>query len=606
MEQLINHLSSKIEQLNLIANEIGLPDQSKQEKTEEFLKAIEQYANDQCLVLEKEKQDILKDTENAKRSILNYKQLMGEYTPNVSMGNSKKPLKDQLQDLQKELTEVKEVYNTKLAYVEDCVLGGFVNTNLIESTEIDVSPLTVNSLEEELKRAEYEYTNRKAIIDDSTEEICITTATLGIESAHGLDTLVKNYKKETNLDDRIELGNMLLSETNMNLIADRVGEVTQTSLREMKGLAESKKEELVRQLKYIWDTLQVPEDECENFLMSNRGLTKEEFKNYEQELAKLLVLKQERIGEFIDKVRGQIATLWDKLHYSNEQRQQFHPAYSKLVDDSLLLAHEKEVSRLQLEFEDSKYVLDRYEKYMQLKQEMEDFQATTRDPNRLFGKGQRDPGRLLREEKFRKRIDRELPKLRMELEGSLLEYEALKGRPFIIDGKTYLDVIYEEKEEAAQQKLLINAPRTPRRDTAPRKPLTSPRVTSNKYHMFNTPQLNRTRHYHITNEFLTPSKENKSMNMMHRVRDKSIRKRPQKPIRRGHFGSDDEDENEAEEVERLLHSQNNIIKTSQKKQALTVKQKQTDNGFESDDNLGVNLDIFDDGPDLSDMSDIDS
>jgi hypothetical protein len=28
--------------------------------------------------------------------------------------------------------------------------------------------------------------------------------------------------------------------------------------------------------------------------------------------------------------------------------------------------------------------------------------------------------------------------------------------------------------------------------------------------------------------------------------------------------------------------------------------------FESDDNLGVNLDIFDDGPDFSDMSDIDS
>lgn len=28
--------------------------------------------------------------------------------------------------------------------------------------------------------------------------------------------------------------------------------------------------------------------------------------------------------------------------------------------------------------------------------------------------------------------------------------------------------------------------------------------------------------------------------------------------------------------------------------------------FDSDDNLAVNLDIFDDGPDLSDMSDIDS
>jgi hypothetical protein len=36
------------------------------------------------------------------------------------------------------------------------------------------------------------------------------------------------------------------------------------------------------------------------------------------------------------------------------------------------------------------------------------------DPNRLFGKGQRDPGRLLREEKFRRRIARELPKVRAQ------------------------------------------------------------------------------------------------------------------------------------------------------------------------------------------------
>lgn len=38
-------------------------------------------------------------------------------------------------------------------------------------------------------------------------------------------------------------------------------------------------------------------------------------------------------------------------------------------------------------------------------------QASMSDPNRLFGKGQRDPGRLLREEKFRRRIAREMPKV---------------------------------------------------------------------------------------------------------------------------------------------------------------------------------------------------
>lgn len=90
---------------------------------------------------------------------------------------------------------------------------------------------------------------------------------------------------------------------------------------------------------------------------------------------------------------------------------------------------------------------------MKLKKEVEEFEATTRDPNRLFSKGQRDPGRLLREEKFRKRISRELPKVIKELEGSLLEYEAMKGRPFLVHGRPYYDVIYEEEHAQENQKV---------------------------------------------------------------------------------------------------------------------------------------------------------
>lgn len=82
------------------------------------------------------------------------------------------------------------------------------------------------------------------------------------------------------------------------------------------------------------------------------------------------------------------------------------------MDDKILMVYEEEISRLRLELEDSKYIIERIQKYMQLKKEIEEFQDSTKDPNRLFGKGQRDPGRLLREEKFRKRMDRELPKVR--------------------------------------------------------------------------------------------------------------------------------------------------------------------------------------------------
>lgn len=117
MDQLINHLNNQIEQLNLITSEIGLPDDSKQERVQHFLKAIEQFASDQCALLEKEKENIIKETESTYRSILSYKQLMGEYVPNTLAFDSDTPLKNKLQNLQQEFTQVKEVTESQHAFL---------------------------------------------------------------------------------------------------------------------------------------------------------------------------------------------------------------------------------------------------------------------------------------------------------------------------------------------------------------------------------------------------------------------------------------------------------------------------------------------------------
>ncbi|RCH99279.1 hypothetical protein CU097_015228 [Rhizopus azygosporus] len=525
---------------------------------------------------------------------------MGEYAASTAVIDRNKSLRDNLQELQDELIKVKERYNESLIYVQELhkqlkalhtALGGFVNINLIATTEVDVSSLAVNSLEDELQHAEQEYARRKAIVDDTATEICNILVTLGIDSLNNkADKLVMQYHQETNPDKKIELCNNLVSEESIYYLTERIAQ-----LKETQRQVEDRKEELTQKLKHLWDRLRIDPEECEVFLMANRGLTQEEIQNYEMELKRLLKIRQERIGDFIERAREELVSLWDQLYYTEDQRRQFHPAYSDETTDEILEAHESEISRLRLEVEDSKYILDRIEKYMKLKQEIEEFEASTRDPNRLFGKGQRDPGRLLREEKFRKRVERELPKISKELEGSLLEYEALKNRPFMVYGKPYLETIYDNKE--AQQKAI--APRTPKRDTMPRKPFTSPRATTNKYAMFNTPQFNRTRSFQAVTE--TP-KMDTSISILHRVRERNIRKRPQKPIRRGHFGSDDDDEEEEEEKAFTSFKS----QTTHMNKQLPLKRKHMEPEFDSDDNLAVNLDIFDDGPDLSDMSDIDS
>lgn len=212
----------------------------------------------------------------------------------------------------------------------------------------------------------------------------------------------------------------------------------------MKQHIESRKEQITASIKHLWHRLNIEDETCEKFLMENRGLTRQELQNYEDEHNRLLVLKQDRVGDFIQTAREELKALWDQLYYSESQREEFQPAFTDDLTDSVLEAHEDEISKLQLQVEDSAYILERIQKHMKLKNEVQEFEATTRDPNRLFSKGQRDPGRLLREEKFRKRISRELPKVTKELEGSLLEYEAMKGHAFLVNGKPYFDVIYEQ------------------------------------------------------------------------------------------------------------------------------------------------------------------
>jgi hypothetical protein len=159
------------------------------------------------------------------------------------------------------------------------------------------------------------------------------------------------------------------------------------------------------------------------------------------------------VGDFIIGAREELSVLWDQLYFTEEQKKEFSPAYSDILTDTILEAHETEISRLQLECEEQKYILERVEKYMRLRTEVSEFEASTKDPNRLFSsKGnQRDPGRLLREEKFRKRISRELPKTTKELEGALAEFESIKGRPFFVYGQPYLQVIKNNKESSSQE-----------------------------------------------------------------------------------------------------------------------------------------------------------
>lgn len=606
IKDLTDELEKQLKRLTLIHTEIGYEENLKHEKRIELFSSVGSFIVDQVDKAELEKERIIQDTQSAHNSIVSFKRLMGEFAPNKIVFDESKSLKSNLADLQKQVKEVEERYNTRLVNVKELYvqledfkvsLGDFVNTSRLMTTEIDVSSLAVNALEEEIQRCEIEYVNRKESVEDGVKQICNMMVVLGIKPENEQDILIDRYYHETLPNNKMALCNQLVSDTSLRYIATRISQLDQ-----QKQEVEFRKEEITQSLKHLWRRLHVEPQQCEIFLMSNRGLTKQELEHYEAELSRLLVLKQERVGDFIQTAREELTALWDQLYYSDSQRRQFQPAFTKEYSDTILEAHENEVSRLQLETEDSKNILELIEKHMKLKKEIEEFEATTRDPNRLFGKGQRDPGRLLREEKFRKRIARELPKVTKELEGFLLEYEAMKGHPFLVYGKSYFDVIYQENNSQENQKPQqtenekpMVAPKTPNRGIEPRKPVTSPRAVRTVRHMFNTPQSHRVKSLHLTT--MESPKIDNSVSVLHRVRENNIKKhKQQKVIKRGHIFDDDDDEESEEDTTDSIP----LVKQHPRKRLAVSRTQQSD----SDDNL--DLGIFDDGPDLSDMSEIDA
>lgn len=79
--------------------------------------------------------------------------------------------------------------------------------------------------------------------------------------------------------------------------------------------------------------------------------------------------------------------------------------------EELLSIHEDEVRRLKEEKRMKAPLLAGINKYFEICEEQKELAAAASDQSRLTGRGPRDPGRLLREEKMRKRVQKEKPRV---------------------------------------------------------------------------------------------------------------------------------------------------------------------------------------------------
>ena len=315
----------------------------------------------------------------------------------------------------------------------------------------DISPAYVDKLDDEFTRVYEEYTRRKSTVKALSENIIQLWAELGTPQAQTDGAIVKYYR-----DAPEQLGLHEEDISRLRAKKDKLADEKKNRERRLKDLKIS--------VEALWNKLGVPESEQKAFTNANRGCGVRQINEFQDELARLNELKHENLHVFVEDARCQLQELWDALYFSEDEMLEFTPAFSDVYSDALLEAHERELARLEALKEQRAPILALVDKHRSLVTEQKELQSSANDASRLMMRGQkgqkRDPGKLLREEKMRKRIARELPKVSAELQKALDRWEDEWGRPFLVHGERYLDTLEEENRPApsARSKTPANQP----------------------------------------------------------------------------------------------------------------------------------------------------
>ncbi|OTA61863.1 hypothetical protein K449DRAFT_55218 [Hypoxylon sp. EC38] len=455
---LSQQVNTIIGQLHGLFDEIGVASHDRESREAELFTALSETLNNQVKQVTAEKKDMV---EEAQRIITTIRQMEASLDGGRSQhGYSAEddnlrvtyPLTRCLTVLREKHMQISKLHRERFEQVKKLVQALESYSSHLEPTFVkialpptgpnqsipptfDLSPTYVNKLDDEFTRVYEEYTRRVSTVKSLSEHIIQLWAELGTPQAQTDGAIVKYYR-----DAPEQLG---LHEEDLARLRNK-----RDKLADEKKNREKRLRDLKTSVEALWDKLGVEESERKAFLNGNRGCGVRQINEFEDELARLNELKRQNLHLFVEDARCKLQELWDALYFSEDEMLEFTPAFSDVYSDALLEAHEREIARLEALREQRAPALALVERHRTLVHDRDELAASSQDASRLMMRGQkgerRDPGKLLREEKMRKRIAKELPKVAADLAKLLEKWEDEYGRPFLVHGERYLDLLEPE------------------------------------------------------------------------------------------------------------------------------------------------------------------
>ncbi|ETN42139.1 uncharacterized protein HMPREF1541_04080 [Cyphellophora europaea CBS 101466] len=490
---LTTQVNTIIGQLHTIWDEIGIPRNERESRETELFAALSDTLHNQLRVVNSQKNEITEEANDIIKTIkqmeasLDDEKQRGGYDLGTSGLRVTFPLNECLRDLKEKHNIVLRLHRERFEQVKKLVQAlesysshleaSFVKIRLPPTNSstcppnFDLSPSYVATLDEEFTRVYDEYNKRVSLVQSMGEEMIRLWSELGIPQAQTDSFIVQHYRESPE-----QLG---LHQSDVDRIKSKRDKLVDEKKSREKRLADMRKA-----VENLWDRLGVEEPDRKAFLAANRGCGLRTINEFEDELARLNELKRQNLHLFVEDARVRLQELWDVLYFSEEEMLEFTPAFSDVYSDALLSAHEAEIERLTVLSEQRAPILEAIEKHKSLVNDRESLEASAADASRLLMKPQkgekRDPGKLLREEKMRKRIAKELPKVAAALVKTLQKYEDDYGKPFLVHGQSYLEELEDMETRAPPPRSktpngMAPRPKTPgAQQTKPTQPKSAP------------------------------------------------------------------------------------------------------------------------------------
>ncbi|KAI6660492.1 Protein regulator of cytokinesis 1-like [Oopsacas minuta] len=272
-------------------------------------------------------------------------------------------------------------------------------------------------------------THRNKFVSNRNKMIELWRVT-GQEPLSDFESLVRdNNRKELTLSSST-LDNMQEVVTRLRLVFDEITELS---------------EETKRDVICLWRRLETPQEEQDVITDKITEVSAKTCRILMSEKNRLLSIKQENIGKFIQKTKELLEEAWDRCYLGPAQRYNMCSLFFSDLppDEPVLEALEsslKAVYDMERRFMRLYTVVRKrevlWEKFMDLQEKMN-------DPNRLNNRG----GGLLKEAKERNSLEKRIPNLEIEIKKLTTEYTEETGNTFILLDKEYTSVIADQWAE---------------------------------------------------------------------------------------------------------------------------------------------------------------